>query len=95
MIIDDTCYCGCHEENRQIKHIIACCGTCGICNKRIRLMFLDSHRKECEEKKESQLASIRRIIDNATLPKKECEHNWVLDGHNCGEPICSKCYKRE
>lgn len=24
-----------------------------------------------------------------------CEHNWVLDGHNCGEGICSKCYARE
>jgi hypothetical protein len=27
--------------------------------------------------------------------KKECEHNWVMDGHNAGDPICSKCYKRE
>jgi D-beta-D-heptose 7-phosphate kinase/D-beta-D-heptose 1-phosphate adenosyltransferase len=24
-----------------------------------------------------------------------CEHNWVLDGHNAGEGICSKCLKRE
>jgi hypothetical protein len=22
-----------------------------------------------------------------------CQHNWVMDGHNAGEPICSKCYK--
>ena len=30
-------------------------------------------------------------------PKIElkCDHNWVLDGHNCGEDICSKCFKRE
>lgn len=27
--------------------------------------------------------------------KPTCEHNWVLDGHNCGDPICSKCYARE
>jgi hypothetical protein len=26
--------------------------------------------------------------------KEDCNHNWVLDGHNCGEAICSKCYKR-
>ncbi len=25
----------------------------------------------------------------------ECEHNWVMDGHNAGESICSKCFKRE
>ena len=24
----------------------------------------------------------------------ECEHNWVMDGHNAGDPICSLCYKR-
>lgn len=24
-----------------------------------------------------------------------CQHTWVLDGHNCGEPICSKCFARE
>lgn len=24
-----------------------------------------------------------------------CDHNWVMDGHNAGDPICSKCYKRE
>jgi hypothetical protein len=26
---------------------------------------------------------------------EECEHNWVMDGHNAGDPICSKCYKRQ
>lgn len=25
---------------------------------------------------------------------KTCQHNWVLDGHNCGEAICSKCLSR-
>lgn len=25
----------------------------------------------------------------------KCEHNWVMDGHNAGDPICSKCFKRE
>jgi hypothetical protein len=92
-MFDDTCYCACHEKNHQVKHIMPCCGTCDICNKRIRLIALDLHRKECQEKKDAQLEKVRQIIERATLPKKECEHNWVLDGHNCGEPICSKCYK--
>jgi hypothetical protein len=26
---------------------------------------------------------------------KKCDHNWVMDGHNAGDPICSKCYSRE
>lgn len=25
----------------------------------------------------------------------KCEHNWVMDGHNAGDPICSKCYARD
>jgi hypothetical protein len=27
--------------------------------------------------------------------KEHCQHNWVMDGHNAGDPICSKCYARE
>lgn len=27
--------------------------------------------------------------------KKKCDHNWVMEGHNAGDPICSKCFKRE
>jgi len=27
------------------------------------------------------------------IDKKNCQHNWVMDGHNAGEPICSKCFK--
>lgn len=26
--------------------------------------------------------------------EQQCEHNWVMDGHNAGEPVCSKCFKR-
>ena len=26
--------------------------------------------------------------------KEECYHTWVMDGHNAGDPICSKCLKR-
>jgi hypothetical protein len=32
---------------------------------------------------------------NRTLSEKVCEHNWVMDGHNAGDPICSKCSARE
>jgi hypothetical protein len=95
MIFDNVCHCKCHEKNYQVKHVMPCCGTCDICNKRIRLMALDLHRKECQEKKEAQLKQVREIIERAAPPKKECEHNWVMDGHNAGDPICSKCYKRE
>jgi len=28
-------------------------------------------------------------------PQNECEHHWVMDGHNTGDPICSKCFKYE
>lgn len=27
-----------------------------------------------------------------TPKTQQCEHNWVMDGHNGGNPICSKCY---
>lgn len=37
------------------------------------------------------LASYEKRYDKQ---EKECEHNWVMDGHNAGDPICSKCYKR-
>lgn len=23
-----------------------------------------------------------------------CDHNWVMDGHNSGAPVCSKCFKQ-
>lgn len=26
---------------------------------------------------------------------KNCQHTWVLDGHNAGDPICSKCLSRD
>lgn len=25
---------------------------------------------------------------------EECDHKYVMDGHNSGEPICSKCFKK-
>jgi hypothetical protein len=28
------------------------------------------------------------------LNEKQCEHNWVMDGHNAGDSICSKCLVR-
>jgi hypothetical protein len=34
-------------------------------------------------------------ITESRIAKKQCDHNWVMDGHNVGDPICSKCYQRE
>lgn len=43
-----------------------------------------------------QHEKIPRIIAHDEAKQTiECQHNWVMDGHNAGEPICSKCLKRE
>lgn len=59
---------------------------------------------------DSRYDDSKRPLNKAELPEKEanpkppadgalsgrvCEHNWVMDGHNAGDPICSKCYARE
>jgi hypothetical protein len=59
---------------------------------------------------DSRYDDAKRPLDKEALPDKEkdpkppadgalsgrvCEHNWVLDGHNAGDPICSKCFARE
>lgn len=41
----------------------------------------------------SKLQSSSNLISNSK--KEECQHTWALDGHNCGEPICTKCFARE
>jgi hypothetical protein len=48
--------------------------------------------------KDEFLACCRAYRDSLDVPlvkEEECKHHWVLDGHNAGEPICSKCFKRE
>lgn len=35
------------------------------------------------------------IKEKLLARESKCEHNWVMDGHNAGDPICSKCYKYE
>jgi NTP pyrophosphatase (non-canonical NTP hydrolase) len=59
---------------------------------------------------DSRYDDSKRPLDKQSLPEKEkdpkppadgalsgrvCDHNWVMDGHNAGDPICSKCYARE
>lgn len=59
---------------------------------------------------DSRYDDSKHPLKRDTLPEKErdprppadgalsgrvCEHHWVLDGHNAGDPICSKCYARE
>ena len=39
-----------------------------------------------------KIQSSSDLIKNSQ--KEECQHHWVLDGHNAGDPICSKCFKR-
>lgn len=43
-------------------------------------------------------ASFVQMIEQEEMKKsepKKCNHNWVLDGHNAGDPICSECLARE
>jgi hypothetical protein len=92
---NEVCNCHCHDPGAQVKHIIGCCSTCVVCHKRIRTMNYSSHLKKCQTKREEFLAQVRESLQKAEQPKPECEHDWVMDGHNAGDPICSKCYKRE
>lgn len=40
------------------------------------------------------IAALLKVKEEILNKKEECQHNWVMDGHNAGNPICSKCYKR-
>jgi hypothetical protein len=66
---------------------------------KIEIISLDSRyndkeypldKSKCPEKERNP-----RPLVAAASPKKACEHHWVMDGHNAGDPICSKCYARE
>lgn len=41
--------------------------------------------------------TVRRWLSGEAVPHPAlfCEHNWVLDGHNAGETVCSKCGRRQ
>ncbi len=60
--------------------------------------WLQGHRlinNGCSLDKE-WMAKYNSLTKNtAKESKKNCIHNWVMDGHNVGDPICSKCYSRE
>lgn len=38
---------------------------------------------------------LTHLLSKEEEEEKDCKHNWVMDGHNAGDPICSKCYARE
>lgn len=47
---------------------------------------------------ETMPAGWKQIGDLTYCPQHaketKCNHNWVMEGHNAGDPICSKCYSR-
>lgn len=46
-IIGDECNCGCHDPNRGMVHVVACCSICPLCSKRIKNMDYQSHKDKC------------------------------------------------
>jgi hypothetical protein len=50
--------------------------------------------KEKIKAAEDKIADLKKEKTFSFPDPKTCNHNWVLDGHNCGEAICSRCYKR-
>ena len=52
------------------------------------------HSDDCEFSK-FIIEKIETIFIEKNKTTEICDHNWVMDGHNAGDPICSKCYKRE
>ncbi len=66
---------------------------------KIEIISLDSRyndgeypldKSKCPEKERNP-----RPLVEKPASVKACEHRWVMDGHNAGDPICSKCYARE
>lgn len=49
MIFGECCDCECHEEGRNIKHIMVCCQTCPHCHKRIDFAMYEKHKTKCED----------------------------------------------
>lgn len=47
----------------------------------------------CEQDKKINETQTQEYL-NKLFAASECQHNWVLDGHNAGDPICSKCFSR-
>jgi hypothetical protein len=64
--------------------------------------------EECSVEKEDHVQTRKKFFDTMVefgeklmasekpkTTKEDCVHNWVMEGHNAGDPICSKCYSRE
>ena len=43
------CRCDCHE-NDFVKHVSACCDTCGNCGQHILPFYFEEHKRTCEKK---------------------------------------------
>jgi hypothetical protein len=65
----------------------------------LRQEFVEMIEQELIRHHNMELAA-RRIADEKPgdvkiVAEESCDHTWVMDGHNAGDPICSKCFKRE
>lgn len=54
----DECYCDCHN-NKNIKHIVACCTKCNICYSRIKSFSnFDKHYEKCSKDFDKQMETM-------------------------------------
>lgn len=47
---ESVCDCSCHEADKVVLHIVACCIKCPDCNQGIKIPFetnMETHRKHC------------------------------------------------
>jgi len=60
-----VCKCHCHIS-KNVKHIMACCFNCSICDKNIVNVYFTSHKKACEEEKKQLLEKITKEFNEST-----------------------------
>lgn len=67
----DECECDCHDSQREIRHMIPCCGQCPSCHKRLRNLD-DKHIDACKTDKIQYLEGVLK----RTLTDEEKESLW-------------------
>jgi 5-methylcytosine-specific restriction endonuclease McrA len=84
--------------NNQLSNLRFLCGHCHsqtstFGSRKRKVLSASDEIRKIEDR--NVMKEINKVIKNLESEKKEeCQHNWVLDGHNAGDPICSRCYKR-
>lgn len=43
----EVCNCDCHDEYKEVRHIMACCYECSFCHKRIKGLMYWVHNAFC------------------------------------------------